>query len=186
MDTEDCLPRQVLPSSEVLTPDTRRRVEQAWGQVLFNQYAATETGSIAAECEHHMGMHLLEDFLMIEVVDHANRPVPPGVYGEKLLVTVLFNRTQPLIRYEISDSVRLSQAMCPSGRPYRLIDAVQGRMEEVLGSTHSCSINAIMAKAPPNPVMPIHKNTLTRVKNCGCLKLLCAPSFPASMGLSLH
>ncbi len=126
------MPRQVLPSSEVLTPDTRRRVEQAWGQVLFNQYAATETGSIAAECEHHMGMHLLEDFLMIEVVDHANRPVPPGVYGEKLLVTVLFNRTQPLIRYEISDSVRLSQAMCPSGRPYRLIDAVQGRMEEVL------------------------------------------------------
>jgi phenylacetate-CoA ligase len=47
-------------------------------------------------------------------------------------VTVLAGRTQPLIRYELDDSVRLAAAPCPCGRPFRLIDAIQGRVEEVL------------------------------------------------------
>ncbi|MEP7187620.1 MAG: AMP-binding protein, partial [Roseiflexaceae bacterium] len=125
-------PRLIFTSSEVLTDETRRRIETVWGATLFNQYAATETGGLAAECADHHGMHLFEDLLIVEVVDQENRPVPPGVYGDKLLVTTLFSRTQPLIRYEISDSVRLSAERCPDGRPYRLIDGVQGRTEEVL------------------------------------------------------
>ncbi len=125
-------PRAVLTSSEVLTEETRRRIVQAWGERLFNQYAATECGSLAAECDHHRGMHLMEDLVIIEVVDQNDRPVPPGVYGDKLLITVLFNRTQPLIRYELSDSVRLSPVPCPSGHPFALIDGIQGRVEDVL------------------------------------------------------
>jgi phenylacetate-CoA ligase len=35
-------------------------------------------------------MHLFEDLVMTEVVDEDNRPVPPGVYGTKVLVTALF------------------------------------------------------------------------------------------------
>ncbi|GHP01163.1 hypothetical protein KSF_112100 [Reticulibacter mediterranei] len=98
-------PRVVFPSSEVLTEETRRRMEQAWGERIFNQYAATECGSLAAECDQHQGMHLSEDLVIFEVVDSGNRPVPPGVYGDKLLITVLGSRTQPLIRYELSDIV---------------------------------------------------------------------------------
>jgi phenylacetate-CoA ligase len=116
----------------VLTQETRRRIVQAWGERLFNQYAATESGSLAAECDHHRGMHLMEDLVIVEVVDQNNRPVPPGVYGDKLLITVLFNRTQPLIRYELSDSVRLATNPCPSGHPFALIDGIQGRVEDVL------------------------------------------------------
>jgi phenylacetate-CoA ligase len=125
-------PRAVFTSSEVLTQETRRRIVQAWGERLFNQYAATECGSLAAECNHHRGMHLMEDLVIVEVVDQDNRPVPPGAYGDKLLITVLFNRTQPLIRYELSDSVRLSPDPCPSGHPFALIDDIQGRVEDVL------------------------------------------------------
>ena len=125
-------PRAVFTSSEVLTEETRRRIVQAWGERLFNQYAATESGSLAAECDHHRGMHLMEDLVIIEVVDQDNRPVPPGVYGDKLLITVLGSRTQPLIRYELSDSVRLSPDPCPSGHPFALIDAIQGGVEDVL------------------------------------------------------
>jgi phenylacetate-CoA ligase len=67
------------------------------------------------------------------VVDEDNRPVPPDVYGHKVLVTVLFSRTMPLIRYEMSDSVRLgSSPHCPCGRPFHLIDGIQGRVEDVL------------------------------------------------------
>src|SRR3989442_1104391 len=95
-------PRAVFTSSEVLTEETRRRIVQAWGERLFNQYAATESGSLAAEYDHPRGMHLMEDLVIFEVVDKDNHPVPPGVYGDKLLITVLFNQTQPLIRYELS------------------------------------------------------------------------------------
>jgi phenylacetate-CoA ligase len=91
-------PRTVLGSSEVLTEATRRRVVQAWGEVLFNLYSSTECG-LAAECDQHRGMHLMEDLVIVEVVDQNNRPVPPGVYGDKLLITVLFKHTQPLISY---------------------------------------------------------------------------------------
>src|SRR6266571_2805272 len=125
-------PRAVFTSSEVLTQETRRRIVQAWGERLFNQYAATECGSKAAECDHHRGMHLMEDLVIFEVVDQDNHLVPAGVYGDKLLITVLCSRTQPLIRYELSDSVRLSVDPCPCGRPSALIDAIQGRVEEVL------------------------------------------------------
>ncbi len=125
-------PRAIFTSSEVLTQETRRRIVQVWGERLFNQYATTECGSLAAECDHHQGMHLMEDLVIVEVVDRDNHPVPPGFYGDKLLITVLGSRTQPLIRYELDDSVRLSPDPCPSGRPFALIDAIQGRVEDVL------------------------------------------------------
>ena len=74
----------------------------------------------------------MEDLVIVEVVDRDNRQAPPGVYGDKLLITVLGSRTQPLIRYELSDSVRLAVGPCPCGHPFTLLDDIQGRMEETL------------------------------------------------------
>jgi putative adenylate-forming enzyme len=126
-------PGFVFASSEVFTEQARRRVEEAWGEKAFEVYAATEPAGIASECEQHRGMHLFEDLVITEVVDEKNRPVPPGVYAEKVLVTMLFSRTMPLIRYEMSDSVRpASTSLCPCGRPFALIDGIQGREEDVL------------------------------------------------------
>jgi hypothetical protein len=60
-------------------------------------------------------------------------PCPPASPGEKLLVTVLFGRTQPLIRYELSDTITSSDRLrCPCGRPFALIEGIQGRIEEAL------------------------------------------------------
>jgi|tagenome__1003787_1003787.scaffolds.fasta_scaffold20098774_1 phenylacetate-CoA ligase len=79
------------------------------------------------------GLHLFEDQVITEVVDENNRPVPPGRWGAKVLVTVLFARTLPLIRYEMTDSIRLSTDHdCPCGRPYALLDGIQGREQEAL------------------------------------------------------
>jgi phenylacetate-CoA ligase len=97
-----------------------------------DHYAASETAGIASECEARRGMHLYEDLLIIEVVDADNHAVPAGVFGERLLVTVLFGRTLPLIRYALHDSVRLAEGRCPCGRPYRLLDRVAGRSEETV------------------------------------------------------
>jgi len=124
-------PQIIITAAEVLTEDIRARIEAAWGKVLFNLYGATES-VIAAECEQHSGLHLFEDLGIFEVVDERGRPVPDGEYGERLLVTSLFRRTQPLLRYEISDMVRLAKEPCGCKRAFRLIDGIQGRIEEVL------------------------------------------------------
>jgi putative adenylate-forming enzyme len=125
-------PTVIFSSSEVLTNESRKRIEQTWGPVLFNEYAATETGGLAAEYQDHFGMSVSEDLVILEVVDARNRPVPANSYGEKLLVTPLFKRTQPLIRYELHDSVRLASQSGPSGLPFAVIADIQGRTEDTL------------------------------------------------------
>lgn len=125
-------PQAIFTSGEVLTVATRQRIAAAWGQQPFDVYGATESGGLAAECAAHRGLHLYEDLVILESVDAANRPVPPGAVGEKLLLTVLFNRTQPLIRYELSDQVQFAGEPCPCGRSFALLSGVQGRAEEVL------------------------------------------------------
>lgn len=119
-------------SSEVLTAEARADATRAWKAPPFNVYAATETGGVAAECEQHRGMHLFEDLVIPEVVDDDYRPVPPGTPGDKLLVTVLFSRTIPLIRYEMTDRLRLATQLCPCGRPFRLVASIDGRTDDML------------------------------------------------------
>lgn len=126
-------PRAVFSASEPLTPDIRASASVAWGAEPFNVYAATETACIASECESHH-LHLYSDLVIVEVVDADNRPVPDGVIGDKLLVSVLFSRTQPLIRYELTDRVRLAPGSASDLGPFTgFIEAVEGRTEDVLG-----------------------------------------------------
>jgi phenylacetate-coenzyme A ligase PaaK-like adenylate-forming protein len=124
-------PRRVFVGGEALLKESRRRMEEVWGPVVTNVYAATEGAVMGVECPRG-GWHLCEDLIIFEVVDGQGRAVPPGQYGERLLITPLFRRTMPLIRYEISDMVRLSPDHCSCGRPFRLIEDIQGRVEEVM------------------------------------------------------
>jgi phenylacetate-coenzyme A ligase PaaK-like adenylate-forming protein len=66
------------------------------------------------------------------VVDEKNRPVPAGTPGAKVLVTVLYSRTVPLIRYQLDDSVTLNAGHCPCGRPFQRLSRVEGRIAETL------------------------------------------------------
>lgn len=125
-------PRAVNCSSEVLTKEARLLATRAWGHPPFEVYAATEAGGIGAECGAHAGLHLFEDLVIPEVVDDEYRPVPDGVTGERLLVTVLFSRTLPLLRYELTDRVRIATRACPCGRVFRLVEAIEGRTDDVL------------------------------------------------------
>jgi phenylacetate-CoA ligase len=125
-------PNKTFTSSEVLTNETRHLVKSAWGDEPFNQYGATETADIAAEYKKCRHMHLFEDLVIVEIVDGQYQPVPSGTYGAKILVTTLFSRTQPLIRYELNDSVRLGTETCASGLPFAMLEAIQGRVEDTL------------------------------------------------------
>jgi phenylacetate-CoA ligase len=124
-------PRAVMCSSEVLTGEAVARVERAWGTKPFNVYAATEPAGMASHCKNHR-LHLFEDLVISEVVDEKNHPVPPGTTGAKVLVTVLFSRTQPLIRYEMSDRVARNTETCDCGLPFALLSNIEGRAEDIL------------------------------------------------------
>jgi phenylacetate-CoA ligase len=124
-------PRAVFSASEVLTETMRRRMTGAWGVVPFNVFGATETSTIASECSHHR-MHLFEDLVITENVDDDYRPVPVGELGSRILVTVLFSRTLPLIRYEMSDCIAVSKEPCPCGRTLGIVSRIEGRAEEEL------------------------------------------------------
>ena len=124
-------PEGVMSASEVLSPHTALELEEAWGSAPFDVYAATETAGIASPCIFR-NRHVYEDLLIIEPVDLAGNPMPPGTTGAKLLVTVLFSRTLPLIRYEMSDTVRLGERGCPCGRSFSILEDIEGRTEDVL------------------------------------------------------
>ena len=124
-------PQGVMSASEVLSPHTASELETAWESAPFDVYAATETAGIASPCTYR-NRHVYEDLLIIEPVDQADHPVPPGTTGAKLLVTVLFSRTLPLIRYEMSDTVRLDGRGCPCGRSFTTLEDIEGRIEDVL------------------------------------------------------
>ncbi len=126
-------PRVVTTGAEVRSPEMEERIVAAWGRAPFDFYNASESGAgLAAECDRHAGLHVFEDLAQIEVVDDEYRPVPAGEPGSRLLLTNLFNRTQPLIRYELDDLVTLSPDPCPCGRPFPLLESVDGRSDDLL------------------------------------------------------
>lgn len=124
-------PQAVMSASEVLSQTAAAQLQSAWGPVPADIYAATETAGIASPCTFHH-RHLYEDQVLVEPVDDAGQSVPAGTIGAKILVTVLFSRTLPLIRYEISDSVGVGGSGCPCGRRFVLLAGIDGRVEDVL------------------------------------------------------
>ena len=125
-------PKMLQSTSEVLTPTARERITAAFGVVPHNTYAMTEAGMVAATCAEQRGLHVQDDQVIVEVLDDENRPALPGTFGSRVLLTVLWSRTLPLVRYEITDRVCIAPEPCPCGRGYTLIAEVDGRAGDVL------------------------------------------------------
>jgi phenylacetate-coenzyme A ligase PaaK-like adenylate-forming protein len=125
-------PRAALFSSEAVTADVRRRVRQAWGIEPVSGYAATEAPTIAASTPEHPELEIAEDVVVIEIVDEDGEPVAPGRPGAKVLLTNLINYAQPLIRYELTDSVVESPLPNPASRPWRCLLSIDGRTADIL------------------------------------------------------
>jgi phenylacetate-coenzyme A ligase PaaK-like adenylate-forming protein len=117
-------------SSETLSPALRDRLERAFGVPVWNWYATTE-GVWGHECEAG-SMHLFDDMCIVENVDEDGRPLPDGEMGARILVTRLFNRVQPLIRFEVTDLIAADPEPCPCGRSLMRLRSLEGRAEDVL------------------------------------------------------
>ncbi len=125
-------PRVVSTSSELRTEEMTERIRVAWRAEPFDCYGITEVGLFGNDCEYHRGIHAFDDLFIFEVVDEAGRPVAAGEAGYHLLVTNLFDYTQPLIRYEITDMIAVNPEPCPCGRPFPLIESIEGRSDDIL------------------------------------------------------
>lgn len=144
-------PSVVSTTSEVRTREMEERIRGAWCVEPFDAYGITEAGAAAADCDRHKGFHFSEDLSILEVVDEENRPVPAGTPGAKYLLTNLFNYTQPLIRYEMSDIFTLSPEPCPCGRPFRLVSAIEGRSDDILrlpGPAGEVAVHPLNLRSP--------------------------------------
>ena len=123
-------PRRISVGAEPLLPEIRQAAEEAWGAPVLNVYGASEAGGMAVSCGYGPGLHLVDDLVIVEPVDHEGRPVKPGNRSDKLFVTNLFNTTLPLIRYEITDEITLTGEPCPCGSAHRIIEDPQGRLDD--------------------------------------------------------
>lgn len=124
-------PEAVSTSSELRTPEATERLVAAFGVRPFDLYATTE-GLWGCSCERHAGIHLFEDMTIVENVDDEGRPVAAGERGARLLVTNLFNRVQPLIRFELPDVITIDPGPCPCGRTLRRVKVIEGRADDVM------------------------------------------------------
>ena len=112
-------PRLMSTGSELRTVETATRIEAAFGVRPFDLFGTTE-GLWGCECEEHAGIHLFDDMCIVENL------------GDRLLVTTLFNRAQPLIRFEITDVMAFAEAPCGCGRTLTRVQAIDGRNDDVL------------------------------------------------------
>ncbi len=125
-------PSSVICASEVLTTHARKLIFKAWNIEPYNTYGATETAGIASETTEHNGLKVFDDLVIVENVDDNYKPVINGKFGTKILVTVLFSRTIPLIRYELDDSICFSEHQEYDRLPFSTIANIQGRQEEII------------------------------------------------------
>ncbi|MGE0757826.1 MAG: phenylacetate--CoA ligase family protein [Pirellulaceae bacterium] len=120
--------KALITTSETVTSDARKTLEQAFGCKLFDQYGAVENTHFVSQCEYGR-YHVSPERGIIEILE-GDSPCPPGKPG-RVVVTGLENTLQPLIRYEIGDAAYWAEDQCcPCGRQMPIIGGVEGRYED--------------------------------------------------------
>jgi phenylacetate-coenzyme A ligase PaaK-like adenylate-forming protein len=121
-------PVVISTGGETLTDDLRAQVRRAFASLkygILDTYACTECLVLSFECSEGR-KHVNEDWVILEAVDEAMRPVADGTLSATVLLTVLANDVQPFIRYDLGDCVRFHTDACPCGSPFRSFQ-VEGR-----------------------------------------------------------
>ncbi len=120
-------PRQVVSVAEVVEPDDRLLIEKAFGRQLQEVYQATE-GFLGTSCPAGR-VHLNEEFVHIEPewLDGEQRRFRP-------IVTDFTRTTQLVVRYRLDDVLLDATGPCACGRVTRSLDAIEGRVDDVLWS----------------------------------------------------
>lgn len=123
-------PRSVMTSAGPLEAPVRATIERVFGAPVFNRYGSREVGDIACDCSSHRGLHVCSPYHLVEVLREDGTQAQPGESGE-LVITLLTNLSMPLIRYRIGDKGRWAGEPCDCGRPWPLLETVEGRVSDI-------------------------------------------------------
>ncbi len=123
-------PALIIPGGETLSTDVARRLGSAFGAGVRAAYAATECSFLAIGCAHGW-YHVNSDWALLEPVDADHRPTPPGELSLTGLLSNLANHVQPILRYDLGDSIVLRPDPCPCGNLLPAVQ-VQGRAADLL------------------------------------------------------
>ena len=90
-----------IVTSEMLFDDDKQLMETTFGVPVINEYGASELDLIAFQ-NPKTNWQLNSETLFVEILDENNNPLPNGQEG-RIIITSLFNKAHPFIRYDIGD-----------------------------------------------------------------------------------
>lgn len=133
--------RVVCTTGEPLYPHQRELIERVFGVPVANEFGSRDIGFTAHEAPGGV-MLLLSESHVLEVLDEAGRPCPPGVAGEAV-ITGLTSAAQPFIRYRTGDIVSLSDRQDPGGRGLHVLETVSGRQTDLVVAADGTIMHAL-------------------------------------------
>jgi len=124
---------RAIAAGEVYSNTIREDIENMLQIRVFDHYGLCEVNTgIAYECAERKGLHVLNDYVIPEVVDpKTDKVLPPGEYGE-LVLTSLKKEASPIIRYRTKDITCIMPGECTCGRNRIRIDRIKSRVGETL------------------------------------------------------
>ena len=126
--------RTLIIGAEPHSEEQRRRIEEMMGVKAYNSFGMSEMcgPGVAFECQEQNGLHIWEDYYIVEIIDPDTlEPVPEGEVGELVLTTI--NREgMPLLRYRTRDLTRVLSGECPCGRHHKRLDRMKGRSDDMI------------------------------------------------------
>ena len=123
-------PVLISVTGEGLALDEYDRISKAFHTKVRNGYAANECPFLSYGCEHGW-LHVNTDWVVFEPVDANYQPTQVGQQSHTVLLSNLANQTQPILRYDLGDSILWRPGPCPCGNPLPAV-RVQGRAADVL------------------------------------------------------
>ncbi|MBT8272473.1 MAG: phenylacetate--CoA ligase family protein [Bacteroidia bacterium] len=96
-----------MVTSEMLFDSDRALMEKQFGVPVINEYGASELDLIAFQ-NPKGDFQLNSETLLVEILDENNNAVPNGTEG-RVVITSLYNKAHPFIRYDIGDIGILSE-----------------------------------------------------------------------------
>ena len=90
-----------MVTSEMLFEEDKILLQKQLGVPIINEYGASELDLIAFENPQNE-WQVNSETLFVEILDENNQPVPNGTEG-RIVITSLYNKAHPFIRYDIGD-----------------------------------------------------------------------------------
>jgi phenylacetate-CoA ligase len=124
--------KRMVCAGEPLPEPSRKLIEDLWGCEVYDHIGGTEPCAWGAMCKIRKGIHVMEPFFLVEIldVDTESREVAEGEVGVAV-VTPLGRKSFPMIRFNTKDLVRRGPDSCECGRTSMKIAEVVGRTDDL-------------------------------------------------------